>query len=62
MEIKPLIIEKANWNGLRTIKDIWIDLVIDKQITWDEYDRVQTLTHTEQQDELNKYDYQKYNK
>ena len=62
-KVRPLIIEQGNWSkGLRSIKDVWFDLVLDKQITWNEYDRVTKLELSEQQNELQKYNYQRFNK
>ena len=61
MKIQKLNIVHGDWTKLRDIKSIWFDLMIDKQITSDVYDKMIILDHRKQQDELQKYDYQRFN-
>lgn len=49
------IIKTNNWNGLRTIKDIWIELYKKGIITYKEKVKMPQLSHVEQQKELEKY-------
>lgn len=40
------------WKGLKTIKDIWMDALVAKAITYEEFKEYKLLTHKEQQNKL----------